>query len=622
MTRPAPFDATGRPAHPLPPFVDPLPVPPRRVVAEGTRLTVPIAASFHRFHRDLPPSPVWAFDSTVPGPTIETRRGVPVEVRWVNRIEGTLPVTVVRAPQHEVHGVPVQCLPGRTGGQSDPATAALRGFTVVHLHGALTLAVSDGWAENIALPGQSVLDTYPNDQRAALLWYHDHVMGMTRWSLFAGLAGLWIIRDEQERALGLPEGPPYEVPLLLVDRNFDTGSDGGLTGALLHKTDVEVTECFSPFTAVNGAIWPVLDVEPATYRFRVLNGSNARTYRLVLTRDGAPDHERITQIGSDGGLLPAATALPAQGLVLGSAERADLLVDFSDLSPGTELTLWNNAGAPFDGVVADPATAGTPDPENLLPFPEVLRIRVVDGQRRSLPAPPRPTTDVEPVDRAALAGCTVRAVALVEQETESEGAPPMLTMRELVEDHDGTEPVITVIERAPGDGAERVTRWRTVATRFEDTVTFFPMLGEPEIWRFVNLTEDTHPIHMHLDAFRVLDRHPAVVQVDEESIGTRTTAATVRIGEAPDDGIPHAVDANERGFKDTVRVNANEVVDIVVRFSAFVGRYMYHCHILEHEDHDMMRPFVVMPPELMPLMGGDRAHPMPGEHMPPGPEPA
>ena len=260
-------------------------------------------------------------------------------------------------------------VPGRSGGVPDVAAAALPGYSVVHLHGGMTQASSDGWTENIAAPGQAVLDTYPNDQRAAMLWYHDHVMGVTRFTVYAGLAGLWIVRDERERELELPEGPPYELPLLLADRNFDTDAAGNLTGQLLHKTDPEVMECFSPFTTVNGAVWPHLDVEPTTYRFRLLNGSNARTYRLVLTRDGAPDHDRITQLGSEGGLLQAPVCNPGQGLVLASAERADLLVDFSDLAVGTELTLWNTARAPFDGTVADPVErrAGRPRRPAALP---------------------------------------------------------------------------------------------------------------------------------------------------------------------------------------------------------------------------------------------------------------
>jgi spore coat protein A len=471
----------------------------------------------------------------------------------------------------------------------------------------VTHASSDGWAENLTAAGQQTLDVYPNDQRAAMLWYHDHVMGVTRFNVYAGLAGLWIVRDERERELELPEGPPYELPLMLADRNFDTAADGSLTGDLLHKTDPEVMECFSPFTIVNGTIWPRLDVEPTTYRFRLLNGSNARTYRLALTRDGEPDHARIRQIGSEGGLLLGPVSIPAQGLVLASAERADLLVDFSDLAPGTELTLWNTATAPFDGTFADPATAGTVDLDGLLPYPEVLRIRVGEGRRSPRHVPRVLATDFRRTGRDELTGAVLRAIALVEQESDVEGMPPTLTMRELAADPSADEPYITLVE-PEGDGDERLTRWRTVATRFEDTTTFFPTLHQPEIWRLINLTGDTHPIHVHLDAFQVLDRLPAVVELPDNGITTVGTSAIVRIGRELDDGIPHGLDDNERGLKDTVRVNPNEVVDIVVRFDVFCGRYMYHCHILEHEDHDMMRPFVVMPAELMPFMDMHASH--------------
>jgi len=526
---------------------------------------------------------------------------VALEVLWENHLSGSLPVVVTTAPEYAADGVPAQCLPGRSGGRPDPAAAALPGFSVVHLHGAMTHASSDGWAENLAAPGQAALDAYPNEQRATMLWYHDHVMGVTRFNVYAGLAGLWIVRDGRERELELPEGPPYELPLLLTDRNFDTNENGSLTGDLLHKTDPEVMECFSPFTTVNGTVWPHLDVQPTTYRFRLLNGSNARTYRLVLTRDGEPDPGRITQIGSEGGLLLAPVSIPAQGLVLASAERADLLVDFSDLASGTELTLWNTAAAPFDGTVIDPATAGRVDLDGLLPYPEVLRVRVTAGRRSRHRVPPVLATDFRRTARDKLAGAVVRAIALVEQEAEVEGAPSILTMRELAADPAADEPFITVVE-PQADGEERVTRWRTVATRFEDTTTFFPTLHQPEIWRLINLTGDTHPIHVHLDSFQVLDRHPATVEQPDNGLTSVGTSATVRIGHDPDDGIPHRLDDNEHGLKDTVRVNPNEVVDIVVRFEVFCGRYMYHCHILEHEDHDMMRPFVIMPAELMPFM--------------------
>jgi FtsP/CotA-like multicopper oxidase with cupredoxin domain len=433
---------------------------------------------------------------------------------------------------------------------------------------------------------------------------------VTRLSVYAGLAGLWIVRDQREHELDLPEGPPYELPLLLSDRNLDVGSDGGLTGRLLHKRDPVIMECFSPFTTVNGKIWPIAEVEPRTYRVRVLNGSNARTFRLVLVRDGTPDHERIVQIGTEGGLLLSPVTLPPQGLVLASAERADLLVDFSDLAPGTELTVLNTARAPFDGTFADPTTAGAVDLDGLLPYPEVLRFRLTQGARRRRSTPQVLTSDFARLARDDLANSPVRAVALVELESEVDGAPPMLTMRELIEDPAGDDPVVTVLDER--DGRHEETRWRTVASRFEDTVTFFPMLGGPEIWRFINLTEDTHPIHVHLTSFQLLGRMASVVELDRGATTTGVTAAVVHIGRRPDDDIPHEVDENELGLKDTVRVNPNEVVDIAVRFEAFAGRYMYHCHILEHEDHDMMRPFVVMPEELMPFM---ERHSMDGEVM-------
>ncbi len=592
----------GQPAaRPLTPFVDVLPLPPRRVIKEPARLAVRLQTANHRFHRDLPASRVWAYDGHLPGPTIEVDRGVPAEVQWENRLSGTLPVVVTRASVHATNGVPVQCLPGRSGGAPDPNAAALSGYAVVHLHGAVTQATSDGWTENLIAPGQQTIDTYPNHQRATLLWYHDHVMGITRFNLFAGLAGLWIVRDARERELELPEGPPYEIPLLLADRNFDTASSGALTGELLHKTDPDVMECFSPFTTVNGVIWPRVDVEPTTYRFRMLNGSNARTYRLVLSRDGRPDHERIRQIGTDGGLLAAPVRIPAQGLVLASAERADLLIDFSDLAPGAELTLWNNAAAPFNGAYADPSTAGAADLDGLLPYPEVLRFGVIDARRVGPRRPAVLATDFQRAEPEQLKGCIRRAIALVEQESDQEGRPNMLTMRELAEDATTDGPVITLVETLTGH-PEQVSRWRTIATRFEDRTNFFPMLGEREIWRLINLTGDTHPIHVHLESFQVLSRQPAAVDVPAGGITDTGTSATVRIGQDVADGVPHTLDENELGLKDTVRVNPNEVVDILVRFETFAGRYMYHCHILEHEDRDMMRPFVVMPPELMPFM--------------------
>jgi len=582
---------------PLAPFVDSLPLQSRLVAAEHDgRLTVAIRAGQHRFHRDLPASSIWGFAGTVPGPTIEAERGQPVTVEWRNELEGAFPVTDTIAPRAtDADGVSVQCVPGLSGGEPSSDAARLTGNTVVHLHGGLTPAPYDGWAENLFAPGQPAVFHYPMSQRAALLWYHDHVMGITKLDVYAGLAGLWIVREGRERELRLPEGPPFEVPLLLQDRNFDVDEHGQLSGRLVHKTDPEVMEAFPPFTVVNGKVWPMLDVHPAMYRFRVLNGSNARTYRLVLMRDGAPELERITQIGTDHGLLRAPVSLPTDGLVLASAERADLLVDFSGLQAGTELTIFNTAGAPFDGSPF-PAEDGehAANLEGLLPYPHVLRFRVAGDGSSGISIPRKLGADYEPPSSKALAGARRRAIALVEREMD--GEPNMLTMRELaVAAEADSGPVVSVV-----DGAE-TTAYRVVAAHFEDATTFFPMLGEHEVWQLINLTGDTHPIHVHLDPFQILTRRPIHYDIPG-GIGERDLAATVTLERDPKDELDHAIDENERGLKDTIRVNPNEIVEIAVRFTNYSGRYMYHCHILEHEDRDMMRPFVTMAPELMPFM--------------------
>jgi len=584
---------------PLAPFVEALPVPRRLVAAvhEG-RLTVRMRPGTHRFHRDLPESTIWGYDGTVPGPTIEAERGQPVTVEWRNELDGPLPVVVTVAPHAaDADGVPVQCVPGLSGGTADRKAPALAGHTVVHLHGGLTPAVYDGWAENLFAPGQAAVFHYPMHQRAALLWYHDHVMGVTKLDVYAGLAGLWIVRDDHERGLGLPEGPPFEVPLLIQDRNFDVDEQGRLIGRLVHKTDPEVMEAFPPFTVVNGKVWPVLDVRPATYRVRAINGSNARTYRLVLLRDGAAELERITQIGTDHGLLRTPALVPADGLLLAPAERADLLVDFSDLAPGSELTVLNTAAAPFDGTGFQAADAeSVADVEGLLPYPEVLRFRVAGDAVRRRSIPRELATDYEPPASRALARARRRAIALVERELDDE--PNMLTMRELAVAADGDEDgrLVTVT-----DGDE-TTRYRVVAAHFEDTTTFFPVLGEYEVWQLINLTGDTHPIHLHLDPFQILARRPIRYEIPPGGIGDRDLAASINLERGPDDELNHAIDDNERGLNDTVRVNPNELVEIAVRFTTYSGRYMYHCHILEHEDRDMMRPFVTMPAALMSFM--------------------
>src|SRR5262249_21472057 len=160
-------------------------------------------------------------------------------------------------------------------------------------------------------------------------------------------------------------------------------------------------------------------------------------------------------------------------------------------------------------------------------------------------------------------------------EREMDGEPNMLTMRELAPAADGDDgPVVTVT-----DGDE-TTRYRVVAAHFKDATTFFPMLGAHEVWQLINLTGDTHPIHLHLDPFQIVSRRRIRHEIPEGGIGERDLAATVTLERDPHDELDHAIDDNERGLKDTIRVNPNEIVEIVVRFTTYSGRYMYHCHIL------------------------------------------
>jgi FtsP/CotA-like multicopper oxidase with cupredoxin domain len=585
--------STGRTS--LTKFKDGLRVPPilhpHQTDDQRYNLRIQMRPAQVQLHSELPPSEVWTYEGLLPGPTIEVSRGQHVQVEWINAIpeDEPYPITAVTARDGS------QNEPGRSGRPANQTVATLPPWTVVHLHGGRTAAVSDGWTENACLSGQFTTSDYANDQQATLLWYHDHAMGITRFNVYAGLAGLYIIRDAEEEALHLPAGP-YEIPLLFQDRNLETAPDGSLTGRLLHKVEDDTMEFFGPFTLVNGTIWPHLPVEARQYRLRLLNGSNARIYRLVLLDEsGSPVHEQIKQIGTDGGLLGQPVEIPRDGLLLAPAERADLIVDFRALQ-GQRLTLVNTAGAPFDN---SPATQppGTPDPENRLPHPEVMEFRV-SSQPVDDPfvLPTALSSSYRRLEHDRLPPVHQhRVVAMVEYPA------GMLTFHELAEVPDGDaaagEALITV-----ADEQGKTVRYRTIAKQFEDTVNWFVAYGSTEVWNILNLTEDTHPFHVHLVQFQALGRD----LYNKDGFHPETGATT-----APISFQGHGtLDANELGWKDTVRVNPGEMVSIAATFDGFTGRYMYHCHILEHEDHDMMRPFIVMPAAALAAMD------MPGMSMP------
>jgi spore coat protein A len=394
---------------------------------------------------------------------------------------------------------------------------------VVHLHGGNVPSESDGGPMNWFTPGGSAIYEYPNIQQAATCWYHDHAMAITRLNTFAGLAGFWIFRDDVEDALNLPSGD-YEVPIVIQDRAFK--GDGSLDYPSVGITHpVWVPEFFGDTVVVNGKVWPFLEVEPRKYRLRFLNGSPARFYHMTLS-SGQP----FKQIGSELGLFAAPVIL--SDILIAPAERADVIVDFSGHA-GENIVLLNDAPAPYP-------MGGDID------IPEIMQFRVskpLSGPDTSaLPASLRPLYRI-PEGSAH----NTRDVVL----------------QEFVSPAD--EPIILKMN----------------GMLFSDPVTETPRLGTTEIWNIINTTGDTHPIHLHLVEFQVLDRQPFDI------VRYMDTGQLVFTGPA----VPP--DANEMGWKDTVRVNSNEVGRIIARFGSFAGAYVYHCHILEHEDNEMMRPYQV-----------------------------
>jgi spore coat protein A, manganese oxidase len=486
-------------------FVDPLPVP-RVLAPEGTRpdardpgaslpyYRVSMREAEVHVHRDLPPVRMWTYDGSVPGPTIEARRGRGVLVEWVNELPAR-------------HFLPVD--PSLCGkGPPPPEVRA-----VVHLHGAKVRRESDGYPDDWYTPGRSALHHYPNQQDAATLWYHDHAMGISHLNQYAGLFGLYLLRDEEEDALDLPRGP-HEVPLVICDRLFDAA--GQLRYPTSGMPDAPwVPEVFGDAYLVNGTLAPYLDVEPRRYRLRVVNASNARTCYLSLS-NGQGFH----QIGADQGLLAAPVA--ASRITLAPAERADLIVDFRDAA-GQKVLLRNQAV-------------------------DIMELRVAPGARPPEAPLPARLRSIAPLPAAAA----VRTRRLSLNQYQDPRTHMMLMLL---------------------NGA-----------RSRDPVTERPVLDSVEIWELVNATEDTHPIHLHLVRFQILDRRRFDVDAYLDS------------GQVSFAGPPVPPSPGEAGWKDTVRAEAGLVTRIVIRFEGYVGRYAWHCHVLEHEANEMMRPFEVVAP--------------------------
>jgi spore coat protein A len=445
-----------------------------------------------KVHRDLPPTRMWGFGTSSPGPTFETRSHQGLIVEWVNELPDRhfLPI------DHTLHG----------------AEASLPDVrSVIHLHGGKTPPGSDGYPEHWSVPGKSATFHYPNRQDAATLFYHDHTMGINRLNIYAGLQGMYLIRDEAEDALKLPQGK-YEIPLLIYDRFLLP--DGQLEYPVSPNPKAPwVPEVFGNAILVNGKLFPYLEVEPRPYRFRLMNGSNGRFYRFSLGK-----LLPFQQIGTEQGFVPA--PISAQRVVMAPAERVDLVFDFSPHA-GESILLRSDSF-------------------------EIMQFRV-----------------------AAKAA------------TDTSSLPPTLrSMEKIPENRAVKTRRLTLDERM--DPVQQSMGMLLNNTPWHMPVTENPVLDTTEIWEFVNLTEDAHPIHLHLVRFQILDRRPFDTFEFQDKGTVRFTGPA----------IPPA--STESGWKDTVRAEPGLITRIIIPFEGFAGRYVWHCHILEHEDNEMMRPYEVV----------------------------
>jgi spore coat protein A len=522
----------------LPSYVDPLPIPPViRPPQDGKIVTVQMREFTQKIHRDLPPTSLWGYNGMWPGPTIEVRKRQSLTVKWVNNLptKHFLPIDTT------IHG-------------SEESVPQVR--TVVHVHGARTLPESDGYPDAwYTSDGETGTfydpspSNYPNAQPATTLWYHDHALGITRLNIYAGLAGLYLIRDDEEDALNLPSGP-YEIPLMIQDRKFNP--DGSLLypAAQNGTHPIWIQEFFGETICVNGKAAPYLEVEPRKYRFRMVNASNSRFYHLTLLPAdlaGNPNGKSVDappfhQIGTDGGLLPAPVTL--HYLIIAPGERFDLVIDFTRRE-GANFAMVNDAPAPYTRGGEIAAT-------------DVLLFKVTKPLAgKDTSALPEKLISMPPL--SAASGVRERILDLTEMDRPSDG--------------------YTVI------GLLGQKHWNHPIS--ED-----PKAGSTEIWSFANTTGDVHPIHMHLVQFQVLNRQAF------------NTKAYLQTGNLVFTGKPMPPESNERpAWKDTIKTYPGYVTRVIQKFDLPEGtqaapgqefRYVWHCHILEHEDNEMMRPYKIV----------------------------
>lgn len=523
----------------------PFPSPTTRAAASLGDLTM--AEATHTFHPALGPSPSWGYGgASYLGPTIEAQSGQPLQFTARNR----LGAHILRVDP-TMHGA-------RPSHQQRPPVS-------LHKHGGYTASQYDGLPEDTFLPGADHSYVYGNRQRAGTIWYHDHALGITRLNVYAGLAGFYLMRDEFDTGkpgnpAGLPTGA-YEIPLVLQDKVFAELKNSPGQFVQWYPFPWE-PEFFGDTAVINGAAWPYREVEPAVYRFRLLNGSSSRFYSLRLEGDAS-----LHVVGTDTGLLNAPHPM-TEPLVIAPGERYDTLIDFREAADSTvHLT---------DGVL--PADVVSPAPG---PLGQLVQFRV--GADASPDAP------------------TAVPDAFVLQPGVPTATAPERNLS-LVEILGGPHPKVALLNNL---------HWDTPRGTWEQ-----PRADKTEIWNIHNATADTHPIHLHLVQFRLLERRSFDVPGYLQTVYNRDYLRPGDAGRGPwpppqgtwgDDAQgPHEW---ENGWKDTIQANPGQVTRIVVPFgpgaaketpytgtTALSGEYVWHCHILDHEDHEMMLPYTVMPP--------------------------
>ncbi len=493
---------------------------------------------------------VWGYNGSYPGPTILAEKNKPIEVFWRNNlVDGSNNVLP--------HLLPID--PTIHWALEDKQNWQQYGVPVVtHLHGGHSESASDGLPEawftpNFSLKGKAFIKGdaepyhYSNTQEAATIWYHDHALGITRLNVYAGMAGFYIITDDNEKNLqasGKLPAAPYDLGLAIQDRMFTNDgqlfypSKNGEDGAEHEEMpDPSILpEMFGNFILVNGKTWPLLEVEPRQYRFRMLNGSDSRFYNLFLSSG-----QNFNQIGTDNGLLPSPVI--QSHLLMGPGERKDVVIDFSNPALwGKTIIVHNNAKTPFPkGKPVDPQTTG-----------RIMAFKVSKPLNTTYPL-----TNISAGLRAPI------------QPLQTNLEPRKLILFEAEDEYGRLKPMLGTVENG--------------VLQFHDPVTENPMLNSTEVWEIYNETEDAHPVHLHLVSTQLVNRQKFHASVNEDN---------GKPGEIRLIGQPKPPSPEEQGWKDTWIMYPGEVTRVIAKFD-IEGLYAWHCHILSHEDHEMMRPYYV-----------------------------